>query len=251
MNPYDLPPLAAALDAASTLVTGLASALEPLAGGASAAAAIVLVTLLVRTLLIPVGISQGRAEITRRRLAPMLRELQRKHAKNPEALQRATMKLYADEKASPLAGCLPVLLQAPVVSLLYGLFVHPDIAGHGNALLDAQLLDVPLGRSFVTALGGGEPAQLGVFAVLLGVIALVSWLARRVALRQAALTPVPEGTPAAVAQLTGVLSWMPFLTVVFAAFVPLAATLYLTVTTTWTLCERVIVRRVLAGGARA
>ncbi|QHC59586.1 membrane protein insertase YidC [Rathayibacter sp. VKM Ac-2760] len=251
MNLYDLPPLAAALDAASHLVTGLAAALEPLAGGASAAAAIVLVTLLVRVLLIPVGISQGRAEITRRRLAPLLRELQRKHSKNPEALQRATMKLYADEKASPLAGCLPVLLQAPVLSLLYGLFVHPDIAGHGNALLDARLLDVPLGRSFVAALGGGEPAQLGVFAVLLGVIALVSWLARRVALRQAALTPVPEGTPGAVAQLTGVLSWMPFLTVLFAAFVPLAATLYLTVTTTWTLCERSIVRRVLAGGARA
>ena len=251
MNFYDFPPIAAALDAASNLVTGLAAALEPLAGGASAAAAIVLVTLLVRVLLIPVGISQGRAEITRRRLAPLLRELQRKHSKDPEALQRATMKLYADEKASPLAGCLPVLLQAPVVSLLYGLFVHPDIAGHGNALLDARLLDVPLGRSFVAALGGGEPAQLGVFAVLLVVIALVSWLARRVALRQAALTPVPEGTPGAVAQLTGVLSWMPFLTVLFAAFVPLAATLYLTVTTTWTLCERSIVRRVLAGGARA
>jgi YidC/Oxa1 family membrane protein insertase len=40
-----------------------------------------------------------------------------------------------------------------------------------------------------------------------------------------------------------ILSWAPYLTVVFAAFVPLAATLYLAVTTTWTQVERAILRR--------
>lgn len=247
MNPYDFAPIAAALDAASALVTGLAGALEPLAGTQSAAAAVVLVTLLVRLALIPVGVSQGRAEITRRRLAPLLREIQKRHAKNPEALQRATMKLYADEKASPFAGCLPVLIQAPIVSLVYGLFVHPEIAGHRNALLDAELLGVPLGRSFTASLGMGDLAQLPVFLVLLTAIAIVSFLSRRVALSQAG--PVSEATPPALAQLTGALSWLPFLTVVFASFVPLAATLYLAITTAWTLCERVIVRRTLARGA--
>lgn len=247
MNFYDLAPIAAALSAASSIVTALAQTLEPLTGGQSAAAAIVLVTLLVRVALIPVGISQGRAERTRRRLAPLLRELQRKHAKSPEALQRATMKLYADENASPFAGCLPLLVQAPIVSLLYGLFVHPDIAGHGNALLDAGLLGVPLGRSLAAVLGSGDAAQLPVYVVLLAVIAVVSALSRRVALRQAGPA---EATPPELARLTGVLSWLPFLTVVFAALVPLAATIYLTVTTTWTLCERVVVRRVLARSDR-
>jgi YidC/Oxa1 family membrane protein insertase len=42
------------------------------------------------------------------------------------------------------------------------------------------------------------------------------------------------------------LSWLPFITVVFAAVVPLAATIYLSVTTAWTLAERVILRRVMA-----
>jgi YidC/Oxa1 family membrane protein insertase len=206
MNPYDLAPIAAALDAASSLVTGLAGALEPLAGAQSTAAAIVVVTLLVRLALIPVGVSQGRAELTRRRLAPLLRELQRKHARNPEALQRATMKLYADENASPFAGCLPVLIQAPVVSLVYGLFVHPEIAGHGNALLDAQLLGVPLGRSFTAVLGAGDVTQLPVFAVLLIVIACVSALSRGVAKRQAGASG--QEVPPALAPLTGALSWL-------------------------------------------
>ena len=46
-------------------------------------------------------------------------------------------------------------------------------------------------------------------------------------------------------RLVEVLSFLPFLTVVFAAFVPLAATLYLAVSTTWTLVERSLMRRAI------
>jgi YidC/Oxa1 family membrane protein insertase len=244
---YDLPPIAAVLEGGLALLTALARALEPLVGDSSAAAAIVLLTLLVRLALIPVGVSQGRAEITRRRLAPLLQQLRRTHAKDPEALQRATLRLYADEKASPFAGCLPVLVQAPVVSLLYGLFAHAEIAGHANDLLASRLLGVPLGRSFVTAIGAGDPSQLLVFAVLLAVITVVSAASRRVALRQASIDIPAEDAPPALARLTAALGLLPFLTVVFAALVPLAATVYLAVSTAWTLGERMIVRRVLAG----
>jgi membrane protein insertase Oxa1/YidC/SpoIIIJ len=47
---------------------------------------------------------------------------------------------------------------------------------------------------------------------------------------------------------TRALSWLPFLTVVFAAVVPLAATLYLAVATAWTLVERTVLRRMLRTG---
>ena len=57
---------------------GWADLLEPFAGVASAAAAIVLVTLLVRAALIPVGVSQAKAERTRARLAPRIAELRRR-----------------------------------------------------------------------------------------------------------------------------------------------------------------------------
>jgi YidC/Oxa1 family membrane protein insertase len=49
-----------------------------------------------------------------------------------------------------------------------------------------------------------------------------------------------------MAGMTSMLSWLPFITVVFAAIVPLAATLYLTITTTWTLVERTLLRRSFA-----
>ncbi len=259
MDFYSFAPIAAVLDGAYTIVTTLASWLAPVAGSASAATAIVLITLLVRTALIPVGRSQVRAEFSRQRLAPQLQELQRRYKKNPEALQRKTMELYAREKASPFAGCLPTLAQAPVLSAVYGLFILATIAGHPNLLLAEHLGGVSLGTSLVALLGGGAvwPGVL-VFAVLLVMIGTTAWFSRRVALAFSARTSAATAAPAAAGaspdaatimqRLSGPLSWLPFITVVFASIVPLAAAIYLAVTTAWTLVERVILRRLLARG---
>jgi YidC/Oxa1 family membrane protein insertase len=247
---YSFAPVATVLDLAYTLVTSLASALTPVAGGFSAALAVLAVTVVVRLLLIPVGRSQIRAELTRRRLAPKLRDLRRRYATNPEVLQRRTMELYAEEKASPLAGCLPTLLQAPVLSVLYGLFVLASIDGHPNGLLTEHLLSVPLGTSLPSFLGAGAawPGVL-VYLVLLAGIATVAVLSRAHSLRNA--EPAAEDAPAGMQQVTRVLSWAPLMTVVFAALVPLAATLYLAVSTTWTLVERALLRRRLGAAAAA
>jgi YidC/Oxa1 family membrane protein insertase len=141
---------------------------------------------------------------------------------------------------------LPSLAQAPVISLVYGLFVRPEIGGHANSLLGQHLFGVPLGTSLGQLLSSGAlfPGLL-VFVALLGIIAVVAALSRRAAL---AMTPQTPG--AAGAGLARALSWLPFLTVVFAGIVPLAATLYLTVTTTWTLVERAILRHRLDGTPR-
>lgn len=246
MDFYSFAPIAAVLDGAYTVVTTIASWLTPIAGGASAAVAIVLITILVRALLIPVGRAQVRAEFTRRRLAPQLQALQRKHGKNREVLQRKTMELYAREKASPFAGCLPTLAQAPVLSVVYGLFILATIAGHPNLLLAERLGGVPLGTSLVTLIGSAQPLPgVLVFGALLAIIATTAWLSRRVALAFAA-GQTTDAVPPALQNVSGALSWLPFITVVFAGVVPLAATIYLSVTTTWTLTERVILRRTMA-----
>jgi YidC/Oxa1 family membrane protein insertase len=236
MDPFSLPPLAAVLDAAHGALLGLAALLQPLAGASATAAAIVLVTLAVRAVLVPVGVAQARAEQTRARLAPRLRALRERHARDPERLQRETMRLYAEEKASPFAGCLPVLLQAPVVALVYALFLHPAIAGHANALLGATLFGVPLGRSLAGALGTAalDPVSLAVLGGLVVLVAAVGELTRRA---------FPARTPDAPPLVGRLLEALPFATAVVAVFVPLAAGLYLLVTSAWTLVQRIVLRR--------
>lgn len=233
------PPLAALLDAAHDALLGLAGILEPLAGPAAAALAIVLVTLAVRAILLPLGVVQVRAEFARRRLAPKLAELQRRHRKNPELLQRKTLELYRAEGVSPFAGLWPALAQAPIVSLLYGVAVSPTLNGHPNELLRETLLGAPLGLSLPGMLASPSLDVLVPLALLL-VMAVVAWFTRRQTLRMA--TPV-EGP---MAGMTASLSWLSFLTVVIAAFLPLAAALYLAVSTTWTFVERTLLRRRLA-----
>ena len=237
MDPFSFAPLWHILDAAYRLVESIAQLLEPLIGSWSAGAAIITITLLVRILLIPVGISQVRAEWSGRRIAPKLRSLQRKYRENPALLQKKTMALYRAENVSPMAGFLPMLLQAPVISIVYALFIRGTIGGHANALLASTIGGVPLGASLVTT-GVTWPGIL-VFVGLIVVIGAVAWMSRLIA-RRLAIQPVDAP---AMARLNAVLSWLPFITLVMAAVVPLAAVIYLATTTTWTLVERAILRR--------
>ncbi len=241
MDPFDLPPIAALLSLAYAGVQSLATLLTPLAGAASAALAIVAVTLLVRAVLVPVGVSQAKAEWARRRLAPKLAAIQRRYRSNPRVLREKTMALYRDEGVSPLAGVGPALAQTPVITIIYALFIRTTVDGRPNGLLAEQLGGVPLGSSFahVVALGG---SGVLVFVALFSVIAVVAWFTRRSTLRHHLRSP--DATPTAVAA-ERYLSWLPFLTLVFAAIVPLAATIYLATTTAWSLVERFVLRRML------
>ena len=250
MDLYAFPPIAALLDGAYAMLMGLADLLQPLVGVSSAAAAVVLVTLLVRAALIPIGISQAKAERTRARLAPKLAELQRKHGKNPERLQRETMALYQSEGTTPFAGFVPMLVQAPVVGIVYALFILPTIAGHPNALLQQSFFGAPLGSSLAGSIAAGTltPASFAVFGIIVMMIALVGEVTRRVFRPQAVGTAAGDsgasaallGSPAALRML-GLLQ---FATAVIAVFVPLAAAMYLLVTVAWTLAQRVLLRRV-------
>jgi YidC/Oxa1 family membrane protein insertase len=259
---YSFAPIAAILDAAYLFLSSLVSLIQPIAGNFSAAVAIVLLTVVVRAALVPVGISQVRAERTRRRLAPALNNLRRRYSADPAQLQKKTMELYSSENASPLAGCLPLLLQVPVLSIVYGLFILGSINGHGNALLNETLGGIPLGSSVVTAISAGLSWQAVVVSGgLLAVVTIVAALARRTALAQSALDAeilartapgsrdaaqsparATQGTPQISERVTALLSWAPFITVLVAMFVPLAAAIYLAVTTCWTLAERSLLR---------
>lgn len=233
---FSFPPLAAALDAVASLLAAVTAALEPAVGPLAAAASVILITVVVRTALIPAGVAQARADRARARLAPRLRELQQRYRTDRERLQRETLKLYRDENVSPTAGCLPLLVQAPVVGLLYGVFIHPTIAGHANGLLAQTLFGVPLGSSLAGTVVAGAPSlgSIVVFGTVIAAIALVGELTRR-AFR------VTEASAA----LSGVLGVAQFATAAVAVFVPLAAGLYLAVTVAWTLAQRLILRRLL------
>lgn len=55
-------------------------------------------------------------------LQPKLQVLKEKHAKDPQKLNQATMKLYKEEGVNPMGGCLPMLIQMPLLFALFQVF---------------------------------------------------------------------------------------------------------------------------------
>ena len=234
------------VDAAYHVVTAISALLTPIAGGLAVAAAIAAFTVAVRLLVLPFSYYAMRGQVAQARIAPQVQALRQRYAKQPERLSRELRSLYAEHGTGMFAGCLPLLLQWPFLSVMYLLFRSASVGGAPNSLLAHDLFGARLGSHW---LGGAGPlsAQGAVFAALFLLLAVIGWLAARSARRVTAASPGASQPAGAPPWLT---SLMPYLTAVFAAFLPLAGGLYLLTTTAWTLLERTVLRRVMpAAGA--
>ena len=230
------------VDAAYHLVSGLTGILTPVLGGLAAVAAIVAFTMAVRLLLMPLSLRALRGQAAQARLAPQLVALRQRHGKQPERLQREMAALYKREGTSMFAGFAPLLLQWPFLSVMYLLFRSPTVGGTANTLLTHDLLGVPLGAHWLSG-AGPVSAQgavfLGLFVLLAGLCWLSARLGRLMTAQATGISPAPgaAGSPGLLVRA------LPYLTVVIAAFAPLAAGIYLLTTLAWSLGERMLYSR--------
>jgi YidC/Oxa1 family membrane protein insertase len=81
--------------------------------------AIILVTFLLKLLFYPLAQYSGRQMARMRTLTPKMKQLQETYKDDREQLGRKMMELYKSEKANPLSGCLPLLIQMPVFIAFY------------------------------------------------------------------------------------------------------------------------------------
>jgi YidC/Oxa1 family membrane protein insertase len=239
------------VDAAYHLVFALTNVLTPLLGGLAAVAGIVVCTVAVRLLVSPLTFRALRGQAAQARIAPEAQQLRQRYAKQPERLQRELVALYQREGTSMFAGFGPLLVQWPVFSVLYLLFRSPTVAGGPNRLLSRDLLGVPLGSHWLSGAGPlsvHDAVFLGVLAALAASCWLAAGIARRllpqIAPANAASRPAPGLTPGGNAPspqaLTAVTKFLPYITVLIAAFAPLAGVIYLVTTTGWSAAERLI-----------
>ncbi|BBM01300.1 membrane protein insertase YidC [Microbulbifer sp. GL-2] len=81
--------------------------------------AIILLTVFIKTLLLPLSAAGTKSMARMRKFAPQMKKLQEQYKDNRQKLAEETMKLYRREKINPMGGCLPILLQMPVFIALY------------------------------------------------------------------------------------------------------------------------------------
>jgi YidC/Oxa1 family membrane protein insertase len=87
--------------------------------------AIIFFTMGVKSLLLPLSIKQVKSTSKMSELQPQMQEIQKKHKDDKEKQSAEIMKLYKENKVSPAGGCLPLLVQMPILFSLYYVISQP------------------------------------------------------------------------------------------------------------------------------
>ena len=86
--------------------------------------AVILLTITIRLILIPLTIPSLRSAQKMQVIKPELDELKRRHGKDPQRMQKEQLDLYKKHGINPATGCLPILLQLPILIFLYNVLTN-------------------------------------------------------------------------------------------------------------------------------
>lgn len=107
---------------------------------------IIVFTIIVKAFMLPIGVKQQKSSLMQVRFQPKMKELQEKYKTNKVKLNEEMQKLYQEEGYNPLGGCLPMLIQLPIVLILYNIITRPltNICGLSASKITAikSVLDV-------------------------------------------------------------------------------------------------------------
>ncbi len=158
MNPFDINlvwfnPIVHLLEAGLRL---LADPLEHVVSpGLAGGLAIIIFTIAIRLLLLPLSLTQVRSQKAQMAIQPELKLLQKKYKGNREELARAQMALYKERGVNPAAGCLPLVVQMPILFAMYSAMLQ--LSTMGLTLDQVQTRDVGSGRLVYAATREAEP----------------------------------------------------------------------------------------------
>ncbi|MGW6004889.1 membrane protein insertase YidC [Oerskovia enterophila] len=230
--------------------------LDP-AGGAGWSLAIVGLVVVVKLLLVPLVVAQVRGMRAMRLASPEIRRIQEKYrgrtdAASRDAARREQQELMTRTGANPLAGCLPVLVQAPVLFALYSVLsgigrqtpvgaLTGDLVRQADA---ATLLGAPLSGTLSGTLGG--PA--GLAGVLVPAVLIVLMYAAQVLTQRLSARDNPPADPTnPLARQQGVLAFaLPAVSAVVAVGFPVGVVLYWATSSLWGLGQQLVIGRLVA-----
>ncbi|MCL7451875.1 MAG: YidC/Oxa1 family membrane protein insertase [Anaerolineae bacterium] len=148
--------------------------------------AIIFFTVVVRLIMTPLMLPQQRSAKKMQELQPQLKELQKKYAKDREKLAQEQMKLYKEAGASPMGGCLPMLVQFPIWIGLYQSIIQAlghqplqllNLSQNIYPFMESISAQIPLNRFFLGMDLSLTPQQLGGLTYALPIlVAFTSWL---------------------------------------------------------------------------
>ncbi len=104
------------------MIHGLLTGIGVTDTGIAYVLAIAFLTILIKLVLLPLNIKQMRSQAAMQEIQPQVQKLQTKYKNDPQKQQAEMMKLYKEHNVSPFSGCLPLLIQMPILFALFYVF---------------------------------------------------------------------------------------------------------------------------------
>lgn len=200
------------------LLRGILRAFESWTG--SWGLAIIMLTIVVRTFMLPLTIKQYRSTAAMQALQPKIKVLQKKHKGDKQKLQQETMKLYQEHRVNPLASCLPTLLQLPIFMCLYYAIKRTPELQHASFL-------------WIPELGKPDP-----YYILFALYIITQMISTELMM-----------APGTDKQQKMIMRAMPIMFVLFLRTFPSGLFVYWVTTNVWTIGQQAIIRRSMHGPA--
>ncbi|MDQ3957696.1 MAG: YidC/Oxa1 family membrane protein insertase [Actinomycetota bacterium] len=227
--------------------------------------AIILLTLAVRVLLLPLSIKQTKSMREMQAIQPEIKRLQAKHKGDRQKMNEELMALYKEHGVNPLGGCLPLLMQFPVLIALFYVIREP-LKYMGDIVADSALAEglrtIPVQiNSFVgihlncsasgTLSGNSTQGLEGVardlaascesgFLTSLPYLALVLFMGFTTYYQQKQMQKSTPDSPQAQ-QMQVFMKIMPLMLMVFSFNFPAGVVLYWVTTNLWTIVQQRII----------
>lgn len=218
------------------------------ASGWSWALTIVLLTMLVRLLIFPLFVKQLHAQRKMADLAPKVQELRKKYKGDKQRMNQEVMRLYQENGANPLGGCLPLVAQFPVFIAMFTVLraIANEQAKYGltKAVVDsaanAHILGVTVSTTFLHAAdftkNGVHPT---VARIVIGITVLISGTTTYLTVRQSmrrSMTPGTEDSP--IMQSQKMMAYVAPMFALTGLYWPFGLVMYWVTTNLWTMAQQ-------------
>ena len=215
--------------------------------------AIIIFTLIVRLILLPLNIKQQKSMLRMKAVNPLLKKIQEKYKDDKEKLNQETMKIYKDYNINPMAGCLPLIIQLPILIALIQVIYNPakfmfgaDTANIANVVdrLNLAVTEYGLKRDFLgidlTAIPDYKAASLLWIFPLLATAA--TYLSSKLA--QVSQGEASENDTAAQTSKT-MTAIFPIMTLFFTFTMPVAASFYWFISSAIQIAQTFVLNKVI------
>ena len=197
--------------------------------------AIIVLTVLIRVALFPFSSRALKSQRELSKLAPKIQEIKERNKNDSTAQSAAIMQIYKEHNINPLSGCLPLLIQIPVLISLYRVFLSVS----GSKGFDALY-------SFMSRPDSINPMFLGFLnlASKSPVLALMAGALQFIQTRLAAGATPKNTAPGGVPDLNSrMLYFFPVMIVMISWNLPAGLSLYWVTTTSFSILEQLYIRR--------